>query len=106
MEQAVTHQTFFWIIGAIISLNTLIVGYWIKEIKGVGRALDKHKEDDEKEFNNAQRVNDRDHADIKALIYKEINDVTRDVIQINTKLDYVTDFIKEIKKEVKEKEAK
>ncbi len=97
MENYVTYQVFFWIIGASTSVMTLLLGYWIKEIKGTQKSIDSHKQDDEKEFYEAQRSNDATHAELRQLIHSKTDGLYKDISNINVKIDFIAEFVKEIK---------
>ena len=38
----VTTNLYFWSMGAMIGIVSTIVGYWVKEVKGLGKSLDDH----------------------------------------------------------------
>jgi len=92
----VTLELFFWVIGATVAIVSGIVGYWIKEIRGIGKSLDGHEKDDEKEFYKSQRDNDAEHARLEALINQKTSIIEQAFAKMETKLDFIVENIKKL----------
>lgn len=97
MENYVTYQVFFWIVGAGSTIFGITLGYWIKEIKGTQKSMDAHKQADEKEFYEHQRHNDLAHSELRQLIHSKTDGLYKDISNIAVKLDFIAEFVKEIK---------
>jgi hypothetical protein len=92
----VTMELFFWVVGALVAIVSALIGYWIKEIKGIGKSLDKHEKEDETEFYKAQRYNDSEHARIEALLHEKTGIIENAFAKMETKLDFIVENIKKI----------
>jgi len=92
----VSLQLFFWVIGAMVAVSSALIGYWIKEIRGIGNSLDAHKTDDEKEFYKGQRENDGEHARLEQLIHLKTSVIEQSFAKMETKLDFIVDSIRKI----------
>ena len=97
MEHSITYEIFFWTIGGTTTVISGIIGYCIKEIKGTQKSLDMHRIADEKEFYEHQRDNDAVHSELRQLIHTKTDGLYKHISNINVKLDFIAEFVKEIK---------
>ena len=96
----VTFNLYFWSMGAIVSVVSAVVGYWIKEVKGIGRAFDQHRERDEREFANYRLEVLKMHQSMERHFSDKNNNLEKSIVQIHEHLQYVKQSIDEIKQKI------
>jgi len=94
MEKVVTYEVFTWTVGLLTTVFSSFLLYWIKEIKGVEKSIDRHKADDEKEFHQSQMTNATEHSELRQMISSKTDSLSKDISNINVKLDFIIEEIK------------
>jgi hypothetical protein len=93
----VSNQLFFYTISSMIAITGAVVGYWIKEIKGVGESLDKHKENDEKQFSDYRLEVLNMHQSMERHFTERNNTLEKSIVQMHEHIKYVKTSIDELK---------
>jgi len=99
----ISTTTFWQVISGLTAIMGLLVGYWIKEIKGVEKSLDTHIIEADRADSDSQRANDTVHAELRLSIKEaegrnntKIAEIIGKIGEMNVKLDYI---IKTIEKQ-------
>lgn len=93
----VSNQMFFYTISSMIAITSAVIGYWIKEIKGVSRSFDKHKKEDEKQFADYRMEVLKMHQAMERHFTDKNNLLEKSIVQIHEHLKYVKESVDEIK---------
>lgn len=103
MEQFITLAMYCYLTGIVITAIGIIVGYWIKEISGIKKSLDKHKADDKTEFYQSQEKNHTSHYELRQEIGRvkggaelSIQELKGDLKSMNGKLDNLLEMLRNI----------
>lgn len=83
----VTPQHLYWLLGTLIGINGVVIGYWIKVVNSVVVELKDHKENDEKEFAQSVLDNDREHSALRLEIAQAEGRTNTKVAEIGGKID-------------------
>ena len=101
MEQYVTQQFFYIVIGAVSSAFSGVLLYWISAVKNTDAKVNKHREDDAREFSEYKLQNQKIQSDLQRLIDIKNGDLERTISNINLTLDYLKKSHDELKQIVK-----
>ena len=93
----VSNQMFFYTISSIVAITSAVVGYWIKEINGIGNSLDQHKEKDEIQFSNYRLEVLNMHRAMESHFTDRNNTLEKSLVQMHEHIKYVKNSIDELK---------
>lgn len=93
----VTNQTFFYTVSSVVAITGAVIGYWVKEIKGVSRSFDRHLQEDEKQFAEYRLEVLKMHQAMERHFTDKNNLLEKSIVQIHEHLKYVKDSVDEIK---------
>lgn len=94
----VSNQLFFYTISSILAVISAVLGYWIKEINGIGNSLDQHKEKDEQQFSNYRLEVLNMHRSMEKHFEERNNTLEKSIVQIHEHMKYVKDSIDDLKR--------
>lgn len=92
---------FFYTISSMVAIIGTVIGYWIKEVKGLGKSFNEHKERDEREFANYRLEVLKMHQAMERHFTDKNNLMEKSIVQIHEHMKYVKDSIDELKGSVR-----
>lgn len=96
MENYVTFNVFFWAIGGISTAITGILLYWIGTIKGIDGKLERHRENDAKEFADYKLQNQKMQNDLQRYVDGKNSEMEKVVVRINENMQYTADAVRRV----------
>jgi len=94
----VSNQMFFYTISSIVAITGTVIGYWIREISGIGKSLDTHRENDERQFSDYRLEVLKMHQAMEKHFSDKNNNLEKSIIQIHEHMKYVKNSIDEMKR--------
>lgn len=96
MENYVTYNIFFWAIGGGVAVVSALVGYWINQIKSVDVRLEKHRENDAKEFADYKLQNQKITSDLQRYVDQKNGEMEKVIVKINENMQYTADAVRRV----------
>ena len=88
---------FFYTVSSIVAITSAVVGYWIKEIKGVENSLDEYKDKGEQQFSNYRLEVLNMHRAMENHFTDRNNTLEKSLVQMHEHMKYVKNSIDELK---------
>jgi len=101
MDQYITQQFFYIVVGTISSAFSGVLLYWISAIKTTDSKVIKYREEDSKEFADYKLQTQKVHSDLQRLIDIKNGDLERTISNINLNMDYLKKSHEELKQMIR-----